>query len=59
MYAFLTSALNEVGGQIHATAALPQGKSPCYPLDRRLFGPQRWYGRGGEGKILSPCRNCV
>jgi hypothetical protein len=28
----------------------PQGKSPCYPLDRRLGGPQNRSGRGGEEK---------
>jgi hypothetical protein len=28
----------------------PQGKSPWYPLDRRLGGPQSRYGRGGEEK---------
>jgi hypothetical protein len=30
----------EVSGQLHAPAALPPGKSPWYPLDRRLGGPQ-------------------
>jgi hypothetical protein len=30
----------EVSGQLHASAALSQGKSPWYPLDRRLGGPQ-------------------
>jgi hypothetical protein len=28
----------------------PQGKSPWYPLDRRLSGPQNRSGRGGEEK---------
>jgi hypothetical protein len=28
----------------------PQGKSPWYPLDRRLAGPQSSSGHGGEGK---------
>jgi hypothetical protein len=28
----------------------PQGKSPWYPLDRRLGGPQSRSGRGGEKK---------
>jgi hypothetical protein len=28
----------------------PQGKSPWYPLDRRLGGPQRRPGSGGEEK---------
>jgi hypothetical protein len=30
-------------GQLH-----PQGKSPWYPLDRRLGGPQSRSGRDGE-----------
>jgi hypothetical protein len=28
----------------------PQGKSPCYPLDRRLRGPQSQSGRDGKDK---------
>jgi hypothetical protein len=32
----------------------PQGKSPQYPLDRRLGGPQNRSGRFGEVKILTP-----
>jgi hypothetical protein len=40
----------KVSGQIHAPAALPQGKSQCYPLDRRLGGAQSLSGRGGEEK---------
>jgi hypothetical protein len=31
-----------------------QGKSPCYPLDRRLGGPQGRSGRGGEEKNSQP-----
>jgi hypothetical protein len=31
-----------------------QGKSPRYPLDRRLSGPQRLSGQRGELKILAP-----
>jgi hypothetical protein len=38
----------EVSGQIHAPAALPRGKEPRYPLDRRLGGPQSQCGRRGE-----------
>jgi hypothetical protein len=30
----------EVSAQLHAPAALPHGKSPWYPLDSRLDGPQ-------------------
>jgi hypothetical protein len=32
----------------------PQWKSPWYPLDRRLGGPQSQSGRCGEEKILDP-----
>jgi hypothetical protein len=40
----------EVSGQLQAPAALTQGKSPWYPLARRLGGPQSRSGRGGEEK---------
>jgi hypothetical protein len=40
-----------VGGQHHALAALPLGKT-WYPLYRRLGGPQGWSGH--VQKILSP-----
>jgi hypothetical protein len=43
----------EVSGQLHASAALAPGKSPLYPLDRRLGGPQNQAGRRGEEKILA------
>jgi len=45
-----TSALMGVGGQRHAPAALPRGKSQ-YPLYRRLGGPQ---GRSGRVQKISP-----
>jgi hypothetical protein len=32
----------------------PRGKSPRYPLDRRLGGPQSRSGRGGEKKHSRP-----
>jgi hypothetical protein len=32
----------------------PQGKSPCYTLDRRLGGPQTRSGHGGEEKNSQP-----
>jgi hypothetical protein len=35
----------EVSGQLNAPAALPQGKKPRYPLDRRLGGAQSRSGR--------------
>jgi hypothetical protein len=34
----------------------PREKSPRYPVDNRLGGPQIRSGQGGEEKILSPCR---
>jgi hypothetical protein len=37
----------EVSGQLHVPAALPSGKEPRYPLDRRVGGPQSLSGRGG------------
>jgi hypothetical protein len=42
----------EVSG--HAPAALPQGRSPRYPLDRRLGEPQSRSWRGGEDKNSQP-----
>ena len=53
MYSFTlpsTSALDEVGGQRYAPAALPPGKTR-YPLYRRLGGPQ---GRSGRVRKISP-----
>jgi hypothetical protein len=44
----------EVSRQLHAPAALPQGKNPSYPLDRRLGRPQNWSGRGSEKKNSQP-----
>jgi hypothetical protein len=44
----------EVSGQLHVLAAYPQGKSPLYPLDRRLGGPQSRSGRSGEEKNSQP-----
>jgi hypothetical protein len=40
----------------------PWGKSPCYPLYRRLGGSQSRYGHGGEEKNfqappgIKPCK---
>jgi hypothetical protein len=44
----------EVSGQLYAPAALPRGKSPRYPLHRRLGGAKSRYGRRGEEKIPDP-----
>ena len=41
---FLTLALDGVGGQRHASAALPPGETR-YPLYKKLGGPQRPSGR--------------
>jgi len=38
----------------------PQGKSPRYPLDKWLGGPQRWSEHSGEKKknpITAPAGN--
>jgi hypothetical protein len=43
----------EVSGQFYALAALPQGKSPQYPLDR-LHGTQTWSEHGNEEKNSFP-----
>jgi hypothetical protein len=47
---FLTSALDEVGGQSYAPSTLPPGKTR-YPFYRRLGGPQ---GRSGLVRKISP-----
>jgi hypothetical protein len=39
-----------MSGQFHASAALPPGKKPPVPMDRRLYGTQSRSGRGGEEK---------
>ena len=44
------SGVREVGGQRHAPAALPPGKTR-YPLYRRLGGPQ---GLSGQVRKISP-----
>jgi hypothetical protein len=52
-YSFLTSALDGVSSQRHALVALyPRGKDPRFPFDRRLGGPQSWYGH--RGSLLLP-----
>jgi len=40
-----------VSGQLHAPGCLSRGKSPHYPLNRRLGGPQSQSERGGEEEI--------
>jgi hypothetical protein len=51
----LTSAI--AGGELSASRRgrfTPRGKSPMYPLDTRLGGPESRSGRRGEKKILDP-----
>jgi hypothetical protein len=43
----------EVSGQLHVPALYPRGKSPQYPVGRRLGGPQSWSGQHGELIILA------
>jgi hypothetical protein len=44
----------EVSGQLHARPLYPQGKSPWYPLYRRLGGPQSRFRRCGVEKNSQP-----
>jgi hypothetical protein len=56
LYEFLTSALD--GGRWSASCSgrfTYRGKSPRYPLDRRLGGPQNRSGHGGEEKNSHNC----
>jgi hypothetical protein len=46
----------EAGGQVHAPADLPQGRSPQYTLDRWLSGPQTLSRRCGV-EPLAPAGN--
>jgi len=50
----LTSALG--GGKWSASrpGRFAQGKSPCYPFDRRLGGPQSCSGRSGLEENSQP-----
>jgi hypothetical protein len=43
-----------LGNRWRRGVSYPQGKSPCYPLDRRLGRPQRLSGHGGEEKKFHP-----
>jgi hypothetical protein len=44
----------EISGQLHAPAAFPREKSPRYPLDRRLGGPQSRCGSCEEKTVVLP-----
>jgi hypothetical protein len=46
----------KLSGQLHDPAALLPGKSPRYPLGRKLGGPHSRSGRDGEEKSLCPCQ---
>jgi hypothetical protein len=45
---FNLSSKREVSGQLHASAALPLGKSPQFTVDKNLDGLQSPSGRFGE-----------
>jgi len=45
----------EVSDGLHAPAALPPGKEPPYPLDRKLGGPRAVLDTVLERKIPSSC----
>jgi hypothetical protein len=44
----------ELSGQFHSWPLYPWGRSPQYPLDRRLGGPHGWSVRYGKKKISRP-----
>jgi hypothetical protein len=50
----LTSALEEVSGKHHTSAALTPVKGPQVPLYRRLGRPQNQSGCSGEEKNSQP-----
>jgi hypothetical protein len=55
MHSLTSEALDE--GELSASRPgrfTPQGRSPWYPLDRRLGGPQCHSGCGGEDKSSQP-----
>jgi hypothetical protein len=41
-------------GNVHASAVLPTGKKPRYPLDRKLGATRLPYRLFGEERIVSP-----
>jgi hypothetical protein len=49
----LTSTLDEVWSASRSGRFTSQGKSPWYPLDMRLGGPQSRSERGGEERYLA------
>jgi hypothetical protein len=49
----------EVNGQLHDPAGLFPGKTPRYPLDRRLCEPQSRSGRSDGERNLFPFGNRI
>jgi len=49
----LTSTLDGVTVSVTPRPPYPQGKSPCYPFDRRLGGPQSRSERGTVSSVLT------
>jgi len=49
---FITSAIDGVVVSFTPQPIYSRGKSPPYPLDRKLGGPQSRSGRGGEEKRI-------
>jgi hypothetical protein len=45
-----------MSSDLHAPAALPPGKDPQYPLDKRRGGLQDWSGRCGKENSF-PCQD--
>jgi hypothetical protein len=56
LHAFLTSALDGDKRSVSNPGCFTPGKSPRYPLYRRLGGPQSRSGRSGEVWKSLPCR---
>jgi hypothetical protein len=48
VHAYLTSALDGSERLASREDRFMRGEGPRYPLDRRLYGPQRRSGRGDE-----------
>jgi hypothetical protein len=46
----------EASGELHTPAALPQGKEPPVPFDRRLGGPQSAMRKFLFLSRIEPCR---
>jgi hypothetical protein len=51
-HSFINSALDKGEWLTLRPGRINPGKEPRYPLNGRLGGPQRWFGRFGEEKNL-------